>query len=155
MPLPPGSARPVIAAGALFRDAAGRVLLVHPTYKPGWDVPGGVVEDGESPAAACRREIAEELGLERTTGALLSVDHTRGDGYDKILFLFDGGTLGDDEHRIVLGADELDRWAWVAPSDLADHLPPPLHRRVTSTLAGGGYLEHGLPSAGTPTTGAG
>ena len=102
MPLPTGTARPVVAAGALFRDAAGRVLLVHPTYKPGWDVPGGVVEDGESPAQACRREIAEELGLDRATGAFLSVDHTRGDGYDKILFLFDGGPLGDDEHHIVL-----------------------------------------------------
>lgn len=35
MPLPPGTARPVVAAGALFRDAAGRVLLVHPTYERG------------------------------------------------------------------------------------------------------------------------
>ena len=155
MPLPPGTARPVVAAGAVFRDDAGRVLLVHPTYQPGWDVPGGVVEDGESPAEACRREIAEELGLDRATGAFLSVDHTRGDGYDKFLFLFDGGRLGDDEHRIVLGEDELDRWAWVAAADLADHLPPPLCRRVTSTLAGGGYLEHGLPRPATgPTAGA-
>lgn len=60
---------------------------MHPTDKPGWDVPGGVVEEGESPAEGCRREIAEELGLDRATGAFLSVDHTRGDGSD-------GGTDG-------------------------------------------------------------
>ena len=46
MPLPPGTARPVVAAGAVFRDDAGRVLLVHPTYKPGWDVPGGTAGAG-------------------------------------------------------------------------------------------------------------
>jgi 8-oxo-dGTP diphosphatase len=145
-------ARPLVAAGAVFRDARGRVLLVHPTYKPGWEVPGGVVEPGESPAVACRRELREELGLDRAPGPLLSVDWTEGDGHDRLLFLFDGGALGDDEDRIVLGADELDRWAWVAPADLAAHLPPPLARRVGSTVAGAGpYLEHGL----TVTTDAG
>lgn len=58
-------ATPRVAAGALFLDSGGRVLLVHPTYKDIWDIPGGYVERGESPAAACRREVAEELGLDR------------------------------------------------------------------------------------------
>ena len=55
-------ATPRVAAGALFFDDQGRVLLVHPTYKDTWDIPGGYVERGESPAAACRRELKEELG---------------------------------------------------------------------------------------------
>lgn len=42
---------------------AGRVLLVQPTYKPTWEVPGGSVEAGESPAAAAAREVAVELGV--------------------------------------------------------------------------------------------
>ncbi len=45
-------ATPRVAAGVLFRDAAGRVLLVKPTYKDGWEIPGGYVERGESPHAA-------------------------------------------------------------------------------------------------------
>ena len=57
-------ATPRVAAGALFLDAEGRVLLVHPTYKDTWDIPGGYVERGESPAAACRREVLEELGID-------------------------------------------------------------------------------------------
>jgi 8-oxo-dGTP pyrophosphatase MutT (NUDIX family) len=67
-------ARKRMAAGALFRDEDGRVLLVNPTYKPTWDLPGGAVEKEESPHAACRREVAEELGLDRVPGRVLVVD---------------------------------------------------------------------------------
>jgi ADP-ribose pyrophosphatase YjhB (NUDIX family) len=63
-----------MAAGALFRDARGRVLLVDPAYKPTMDLPGGAVEAEESPHAACRREVAEELGLDRAPGRVLAVD---------------------------------------------------------------------------------
>jgi ADP-ribose pyrophosphatase YjhB (NUDIX family) len=48
-----------VAAGALFVDEQDRVMLVRPTYKPYWDVPGGYVEKGESPLQACIREVAE------------------------------------------------------------------------------------------------
>jgi hypothetical protein len=51
-------ARKRMAAGALFRDEDGRVLLVDPTYKPTWDLPGGAVEKEESPYAAARTSRA-------------------------------------------------------------------------------------------------
>jgi ADP-ribose pyrophosphatase YjhB (NUDIX family) len=38
-----------MAAGALLFDEDGRILLVEPTYKPYWEIPGGVVEADESP----------------------------------------------------------------------------------------------------------
>jgi hypothetical protein len=57
------AARPRIAAGALFTDTAGRVLLVRPTYKPHCDIPGEYVERDESPLSACSPEIREELGI--------------------------------------------------------------------------------------------
>ncbi len=41
-----------MGAGAIVRDPSGRVLIVKPTYKEGWELPGGAVEDGESPAEA-------------------------------------------------------------------------------------------------------
>ena len=49
-----------LAAGVLLFDDQDRVLLVDPTYKPGWEFPGGVVEPGEAPARAGMREVAEE-----------------------------------------------------------------------------------------------
>jgi hypothetical protein len=57
-------ARKRMAATAFLRDGEGRVLLVNPVYKQTWDLPGGAVEAEESPHAACRREVAEELGLD-------------------------------------------------------------------------------------------
>ena len=53
-------ARKRMAVMALFRDGSERVLLVNPTYKDTWLLPGGAVEANESPCAACRREVAEE-----------------------------------------------------------------------------------------------
>jgi 8-oxo-dGTP diphosphatase len=51
-----------IAASVLFTGSDGRILLVEPTYKDYWEVPGGAVEAGESPRAAAVREVGEELG---------------------------------------------------------------------------------------------
>ena len=52
-------------AQMLVRDPDGRVLLCRLTYKNDWDLPGGVVEVGESPQDAVSREVEEELGLDR------------------------------------------------------------------------------------------
>lgn len=137
-------ATPRVAAGALFLDDKGRVLLVHPTYKDTWDIPGGYVERGESPAAACRRELNEELGLDRKPDRLLAVDWAPSDVEgDKLLFLFDCGHL--DAELITLDGQELDRWAWVEPTQLDQYVIDRIARRIRSTLTGGAaYLEHGV-----------
>src|ERR1044071_2627079 len=82
-----------VAADVLFRDKAGRILLVDPTYKPDWDLPGGMAEANEPPLDAAIREVREELGLEYHGGRLLVVDWVapHGPWDDCLMFLFDGG----------------------------------------------------------------
>lgn len=78
----------------LVRDPEGRVLLCQLTYKRDWDLPGGVVEVGESPRLAVQREVEEELGLEIEPGELLLTDWLPewGGWDDAVCLVFDGGT---------------------------------------------------------------
>jgi 8-oxo-dGTP pyrophosphatase MutT (NUDIX family) len=90
-------ARKRMAAGVLFRDGDGRVLLVEPSYKPNWEIPGGAVEADESPWATATRELGEELGWDRPLGRLLVVDYVRPQDSrpEGVVFVFDGGLLDE------------------------------------------------------------
>ena len=91
-----------VSAGALIFDRAGRLLILKPTYKTGWTIPGGVMEaDGETPWDACRREVREECGIEVRGGRLACVDFRPGrPGHPGgIRFLFDYGPRSPQSAR--------------------------------------------------------
>lgn len=71
------SARQRLAAYAVVRDDAGRVLLARqPDGRRGWSrwlLPGGGVEPGEHPEEAVLREVVEETGLHVQVEGLLCV----------------------------------------------------------------------------------
>ena len=77
----------------LVRDPDDRVLLCNLTYKRDWDLPGGVVEVGESPQGAVAREVEEELALRIPAGPLLLTDWLPpwGGWDDALCLVFDGG----------------------------------------------------------------
>lgn len=146
-------AHPRMAAGALFFDGAGRVLMVEPSYKDYWEIPGGYVETGESPLQACVREVREELGITPPIGRLLAVDWAPSDREgDKVLYLFDGGQLSPaDLEAVTLQADELLRFEFVPVEEIPERTIPRLARRITAAAharsAGAPvYLEHGRPA---------
>ncbi|MFF4187123.1 NUDIX domain-containing protein [Streptomyces sp. NPDC001691] len=88
-------ARKRAAADALVRDETGRLLLVNPTYKEGWDLPGGMAEANEPPDEALRRELREELGLSVSSLHFLCIDwvEPHGPWDDYLGFVFDAGVL--------------------------------------------------------------
>lgn len=143
-----------VASGVLLFDERDRVLLVDPTYKPGWEFPGGVVEPGEAPARAGVREVAEELGLRLETEPRLLVtdwEPPHPPAYGGLRLLFDGGHLGSAEAgELLLPGAELRGWRFVTEEEAAGLLPPVRMERLRRALRARGegrprYLEAGVP----------
>ncbi|WP_051951505.1 NUDIX domain-containing protein [Actinacidiphila yeochonensis] len=143
-----------LAAGVLFFDAGGRVLLVDPVYKEPWEIPGGGVEWDESPKAGATREVKEELGLSLTLGRLLGMDWVgprpgRSEGINAV---FDGGALSAEQVAgIRLQAEELRGLEFVPVERVRERLIPLLARRVEACARAREegttvYLENGVPA---------
>jgi RimJ/RimL family protein N-acetyltransferase len=138
-------------AQGLLRSPAGDVLLCELTYKREWDLPGGVVDRHESPAACVVRELREELDLAVSVRSLLAVNwlpalHGWTDAVD---FVFDLGTADPDavdlsrvERREIAGVH------WTGPAQWSTRVAP-YNQRLLTALAGHRqgtlYLEDGNP----------
>jgi 8-oxo-dGTP pyrophosphatase MutT (NUDIX family) len=138
-------ARKRVAADVLLRHPRGGFLLVKPTYKPGWDLPGGMAEANEAPHEAAIRELKEELGLTVTLHGLLVVDWVspHGPWDDQLSFIFDGGEIGQEEAAALRPQDEeLAEIAFIAPAGARQLLRPRLARRFETAVRA---LVDGLP----------
>jgi 8-oxo-dGTP pyrophosphatase MutT (NUDIX family) len=135
----------------LVRDDDERVLLCQLTYKNDWDLPGGVVEVGESPQLAVSREVREELGLSLEAGPLLLTDWLPPwSGWDDALCLvFDGGVhpeaVLDD---LVRQEREIRHAAFCTLAEVEERCADFTARRIVSALAnvggaGPAYTESG------------
>jgi len=140
-----------VSAGALIYDHAGRLLILKPTYKSGWTIPGGVMEaDGESPWEACQREVREETGLEVSRGRLAAMDFRRPrEGRPGgVRFLFDCGQVSDKVLAgLKLQLEEISESRLVPLPDALTLLRGPIRRRVRAATRGRAlvYLEDGRP----------
>ncbi len=146
------------ASAALFHDPDGRALLVKPTYRDGWLLPGGGMEPNEYPWETTRREVKEELGLDlEGPPRLLAVDWTRprpGGRPGLVAFVFDGGLLTAEEAkaRITLPADELADWRLVAADEWEEYVTPGIARRLAACYVALDqdspvYLQDGRPAS--------
>jgi len=135
----------------LIRDRDERVLLCQLTYKQDWDLPGGVVEVGESPQLAVAREVEEELGLRIEPGPLLLTDWLPPwSGWDDALCLvFDGGAHDAAiTDAIVRQTREIRSAEFCTPEQVRERCADFTARRVASALAnlaspGPAYTESG------------
>lgn len=86
-----------MGVGILFLNQRGELLFVRPTYKDHWSIPGGSVDQNESPRQACVREIKEEIGLDVPAVRFLCVDYKSPteEKTESLQFMFYGGILSD------------------------------------------------------------
>lgn len=135
----------------LVRDESDRVLLCQLTYKQDWDLPGGVVEVGESPQLAVSREVKEELDLQIPAGPLVLTDWLPPwSGWDDALCLvFDGGVLRASVlDQVVVEPREIRTARFCTMQEVRERCADFTARRIESALAnlsGGGaaYTESG------------
>lgn len=114
---------------ARVRNQAGEVLLIQRSDNGVWDFPGGMIDPGETPAAAILREVREETGLDVRIEHLIGVlggatyRHTYpgGDVVEPLLVIF-ACRLVDGELKIQSG--EIDDARFFAPEALSGLMPP-------------------------------
>ncbi|GHE98068.1 hypothetical protein GCM10018785_72940 [Streptomyces longispororuber] len=126
-----------IGAVGIIRDYEGRVLLVDPSYKHGWILPGGGAHQGECPHAAVTREVREEVGLELYPRRLLVVDYVPENPKDDVRegfnFVFEMGIVGHDAPKLV-NSQELSGIQWATSDDLPRLTLDDQHRRIREAL---------------------
>ncbi len=148
-----GLPRKRVIAQMAVRDTRGRLLLCALSYKPDWDLPGGVVEVGESPRLAAAREVEEELALTLSAGGLLAVDWLPAwSGWDDACTLvFDGGVHSPDlTEAIVPEPREIREARFCDVGQIRERCAPQTARRALAVLeaqpGSPRYLESGRDS---------
>jgi 8-oxo-dGTP diphosphatase len=122
-----------LVVAALVRDDAGRVLLTRRRADQPmpllWELPGGKIEPGESPAEALEREIAEELGCRARVGRVDDVVFHRYPEFDLLMLVY-ACTL-EGAPRAV----EVAEVAWVEPHRLTSYEVLPADVPLVERLA--------------------
>ncbi|MGH6656486.1 MAG: NUDIX domain-containing protein [Actinocrinis sp.] len=141
-----------LSANAVLRDDRGRVALVRNTYRDGWSLPGGVVDDNEPPAAACVRELSEELGYDLppdALGPLLAIQWAQRANGNPLQFMsltFDAGVCRDPA-KLRAQPEEIAEIGFFGLDDLPADTRPFIVRRLGAIRARPGtvaYLEETL-----------
>ncbi len=114
--------RALVVGAAIVRS--GRLLAARRTAPAAaagrWELPGGKVERGESPAEALVREIREELGCDVMVDSWLDGDHPIGTSHAlrvAVCRLAAGEPRPGDDHDQLrwLAPDRLDEVDWLEP----------------------------------------
>jgi ADP-ribose pyrophosphatase YjhB (NUDIX family) len=138
-----------MGVGVIFKNQEEQILIVNPTYKDHWIFVGGTVDSGESPRAACIREVKEETGITLEKVRLICVEYRNIPEGESLQFVFDGGVLTQQKiASIKLQQEELSEFKFVnmdeAQSLLGEYLVERLKYSLkaiknNSTI----YLENG------------
>ena len=80
------------ASGAFIFNEKNQLLILKPSYKDGWNLPGGVTDEFESPYKTIIRECKEETNLDIQIQQLVLIDYVReqidGEQFDHVEFYF-------------------------------------------------------------------
>ncbi len=111
-----------LGSQARIERSDGRILLVKPAYRWRWGMPGGLLDPGEAPEEAIRREALEETGLaiEVIGDPVVLVETTM----QRVNFIYNARPVGGaDPDAIRPQASEILEIGWFEPDQLPETIP--------------------------------
>lgn len=112
-----------IVSKVFIENPIGQILILRrsktaPTRPLKWDLPGGWVEPGEDPLAACKRELEEEAGIiTEDFTEVFRVEETSGD--NKLIRIY--AKANADSDKVVLSYEH-DTYLWVDKKEYLDYI---------------------------------
>jgi len=125
------------SSGVIIFDCEKRILLVKPSYRDDWLVPGGVDELNESPLNSSLREVKEEIGIDIEIDRLVTFDYNfAAENYlEGFKFTFVSKTISADQiERIKIDNNEITEYKFVERNTLSDYLSGKLYDRIQISL---------------------
>ncbi|MEM7594180.1 MAG: NUDIX hydrolase [Cyanobacteria bacterium P01_A01_bin.83] len=112
-----------MGAGCLFFNHQRKILILKPTYKNHWLLPGGVIEANESPRQACIREVQEEIGIKCQPERLLCIDYVSPTQHsnESVQFIFES-KINFDLSMIRLAEAEISAYKLFEPQEALSKL---------------------------------
>jgi 8-oxo-dGTP pyrophosphatase MutT (NUDIX family) len=106
--------RRMSSSAVMLENDRGELLIVKTNYKPYWTLPGGIVDENETPKQAAIREVKEELGLDIDAAELefIAVVDRISDVMQTYQFLFKT-KLHSESMSFVLQESEIDEYDFV------------------------------------------
>ena len=124
-----------MGVGCLLLNEHEKMLILQPTYKDHWLLPGGVIEANESPREACIREVKEETSIQCQPTRLLCVDYVsdRSKNLESVQFIFSGGIV-NNKTKINLPQQEISCYQFLSPKKAISLLGVHSQARLASCL---------------------
>lgn len=110
----------ISSSGVMLEDNDGKLLVVKVFYKPYWTVPGGLVDEGETPKHAASREVFEEVGIrldERDLTFVLVADRISKE-LQTYQFLFKAKLTDEAKKHIIPQVTEIEEYAFITKTQV-------------------------------------
>mgnify|MGYP001576033307 CR=1 FL=1 len=120
-----------LAGCVIIRD--NKILLLHRIKTDWFELPGGQVEAGETPAIAAQRELKEELSCDVSLGEKIGAKNFVENG-QTMEYQWFRASIPEDQMPIIGEPEKFDRFEWISIYELALHKLSPNMKNLVEHL---------------------